>query len=81
MQTFEKLYNHIPKCNLPEEYGGTNGHIGEYIAYMEDLLQSCHNYFNEDALYGCSEKLSAGEVVTYEAAFGSNGTFRKLLID
>ncbi|XP_037827040.1 alpha-tocopherol transfer protein-like [Lucilia sericata] len=81
IKTFEDLYEYIPKCNLPEEYGGSNGHIAECIAYMEDLLQSYRNYFNEDALYGCSEELRAGEVVTYEAEFGLNGTFRKLSID
>ncbi|XP_075170527.1 alpha-tocopherol transfer protein-like [Haematobia irritans] len=81
VKSLEELYTHIPRCNLPEEYGGTNGHIGECIAYMEDMLQNYRQYFDEDTLYGCSEELRSGEVVSYEAEFGVNGSFRKLSFD
>lgn len=77
----DELYSYIPRCNLPEEYGGTNGHINECIAYMEDLLQNYRSYFDEDPLYGCSEELRSGDIVTYEAGFGLNGSFRKLIHD
>ncbi|XP_005175258.2 alpha-tocopherol transfer protein-like [Musca domestica] len=81
LKTMDDLYAHIPKCNLPEEYGGSNGHIAECIAYMEDLLQNYRNYFDEDPLYGVSEELRTGDVVTYEAEFGLYGTFRQLPFD
>ncbi|XP_073819610.1 alpha-tocopherol transfer protein-like [Musca autumnalis] len=81
LKSMDDLYSHIPKCNLPEEYGGSNGHIAECIAYMEDLLQNYRRYFDEDPLYGCSEELRSGDIVTYEAEFGLYGTFRMLPFD
>jgi len=72
------LFEHIGKECLPEEYGGTNGHMLESIAYMEDLLNSYRSYFEQDHKYGTIEELRPGEITTYEAEFGVNGSFRKL---
>ncbi|XP_013112706.1 alpha-tocopherol transfer protein-like [Stomoxys calcitrans] len=81
VKSMEELYTHIPRSNLPEEYGGSNGHIGECVAYMEDLLHTYRQYFDEDTLYGCSEELRSGDIVSYEAEFGLNGSFRMLNFD
>ncbi|XP_061392283.1 alpha-tocopherol transfer protein-like [Musca vetustissima] len=81
IKTMEDLYDHIPKRNLPEEYGGSNGHIAECIAYMEDMLHNYRSYFDEDTLYGVSEELRTGDIVPYEAEFGLYGTFRQLPFD
>ncbi|XP_034115424.1 alpha-tocopherol transfer protein-like [Drosophila nasuta] len=78
LKTPGELFEHIGKEYLPEEYGGTNGHMVETIAYMEDLLNSYRSYFEQDQQYGTIEELRAGEITTYEAEFGVNGSFRKL---
>ncbi|ALC45845.1 CG10301 [Drosophila busckii] len=78
LKNSDELLAHIGKECLPEEYGGTNGHMGESIAYMEDLLNSYRSYFEQDSRYGTLEDLRQGEVATYEAEFGVNGSFRRL---
>lgn len=78
LKSQEELYAHVGKECLPEEYGGTNGHKNESIAYMEDLLNSYRSYFEQDYKYGTIEELRAGEVAMYEAEFGANGSFRRL---
>lgn len=78
LKNSEELIEHIGKESLPEEYGGTNGHLGECVAYMEDLLNSYRGYFEQDCNYGTIEELRHGEIATYEAEFGANGSFRRL---
>ncbi|EDV91466.1 alpha-tocopherol transfer protein-like [Drosophila grimshawi] len=78
LKTSEELFNHIGKDCLPEEYGGTNGHMAESVAYMEDLLNSYRAYFEQDHKYGTIEELRPGEIAMYEAEFGASGSFRKL---
>ncbi|KAI8045133.1 hypothetical protein M5D96_001312, partial [Drosophila gunungcola] len=67
LKNSEELIEHIGKDSLPEEYGGTNGHLGECVAYMEDLLNSYRGYFEQDVNYGTIEELRPGEIATYEA--------------
>ncbi|XP_030370433.1 alpha-tocopherol transfer protein-like [Scaptodrosophila lebanonensis] len=74
----EELHEHIGRDCLPEEYGGTNGHMGECIAYMEDLLNIYRRYFEMDCNYGTIEELRSGEIAMYEAEFGASGSFRRL---
>ncbi|XP_017857333.1 PREDICTED: alpha-tocopherol transfer protein-like [Drosophila arizonae] len=78
LKNTEELFDHIGKSSLPEEYGGTNGHLNESIAYMEDLLNSYRGYFEQEYKYGTIEELRPIETATYEAEFGVNGSFRRL---
>ncbi|XP_054738091.1 uncharacterized protein LOC129244471 [Anastrepha obliqua] len=81
IKSLKELYQYIPQKCLPEEYGGVNGHLHECISYMEDLLRSYRDYFEDEVNYGTIEELRTGEVLPYEAEFGAEGSFRKLIVD
>lgn len=81
LKSLEELYQYIPQKCLPEEYGGTNGHLYECVSYMEDLLKSYRDYFEDEVNYGTVEQLRRGEIMPYEAEFGAEGSFRKLIVD
>ncbi|XP_053950461.1 uncharacterized protein LOC128858317 [Anastrepha ludens] len=81
IKSLKDLYQYVPQKCLPEEYGGVNGHLHECISYMEDLLRSYRDYFEDEVNYGTIEELRSGEVRPYEAEFGAEGSFRKLIVD
>ncbi|XP_011192868.2 alpha-tocopherol transfer protein-like [Zeugodacus cucurbitae] len=81
VKSLEELYQYIPQKCLPEEYGGTNGHLHECVSYMEDLLKSYRDYFEDEVNYGTIEQLRHGEIMPYEAEFGAEGSFRQLIVD
>ncbi|XP_067626989.1 clavesin-1 [Eurosta solidaginis] len=81
VRSLEELYQYIPQDCLPEEYGGKNGHIRECIEYMDELLKSYRNYFDDEKNYGTIEELRHGDGRPYETEFGADGSFRKLFID
>lgn len=81
IKSLDELYQYIPRKCLPEEYGGSNGHLHECVSYMEDLLKSYRGYFADEVNYGTAEQLRPGEIMPFEAEFGAEGSFRQLIVD
>ncbi|XP_030387039.1 alpha-tocopherol transfer protein-like [Scaptodrosophila lebanonensis] len=80
-KNIEELYATIPRENLPEEYGGSNGRIAEIQAETEKVLLSYDPYFRENDQYGVNEQLRPGKHISADELFGIEGSFRKLDID
>lgn len=75
------MYAHIPRDAMTVEYGGHNGYQAEALQHWENIMFGKYmNYFANDDIYGCNEKLRIGISASLEISqlTGLNGSFRKL---
>lgn len=79
--SYESLYNYVPRQLLPMEYGGDGGTLESIINSWEKRIVSYKSYYNEEKNYGVDEgKRSDGRNKT-SSIFGVDGSFRQLTID
>jgi hypothetical protein len=79
--SYEKLYENVPKSYLPLEYGGDAGSIDELTEHLYKQMMQARDYFLEDSQYGTVESLRPGKPKTPSSLFGVEGSFRSLNID
>ncbi|XP_039956273.1 alpha-tocopherol transfer protein-like [Bactrocera tryoni] len=79
--TFESLCEAVPIKYLPKDYGGENGSIEEVAAKTEQLVLDYREYLLDEQNYGVDEKLRIDDDSNLGAAFGIDGSFRKLNVD
>ena len=79
--SYDTIYEHIPKKLLPTEYGGDAGPIQDIVDFWEKKLISYRDYFLEDDKYGTDEKYRVNKLQNSDIVFGMDGSFKKLDID
>lgn len=80
-ESFEALHKVIPKCYLPEEYGGSGGKLDEIICACKDNLVAHRQYFLDDTKYRNDERKRLGRPKSASELFGVEGSFRSLEFD
>ena len=79
---YTKMYEHVPKAVLPEEYGGDGGPVQKVIDVWERRLIENREFLIQEMKYRSDERRRTAPLLKYgETLFGSDGSFRKLSVD
>lgn len=77
----ETLYQHVPRQNLPNEYGGEAGKLDELYASWKKHMESSRDWLLEQDRFRSDETKRPGKAISAEDIFGVEGSFRQLSID
>ncbi|KAF5271383.1 hypothetical protein FQA39_LY08181 [Lamprigera yunnana] len=75
-----QLKDHIPISILPKEYGGNGKKLERLTRDWKKKVESYKEWFEEDYLYKSDETKRAGNPLSFNDIFGTDGSFRQFEI-